>query len=94
MKEKLLETVRKSMGYTLSVAESMPEKFYTSRPTEANWNFAEVLSHIAYGITWWQETMIEIKKTEWAPPPAKTSKKEVIAQLKETFERYRVQSLR
>ncbi len=85
MKKILLETIGKSMGYTLAVAEIMPAEFYNSRLTKDNWNFAEMLSHIAYGITWWQETMVEGKKAAWAPPAAATSKQAVIMHMKEAF---------
>lgn len=85
MKDKILETIGKSLTYTRSVAETMPEEFYTSRLTSFNWSFAEMLEHISYGIGWWQVNMMEGVQTEWAPPAVATSKREIIGHLEKAF---------
>lgn len=86
MTEQLLSTVDNARTYTLQVAEAMPEDAYTYKPNGAGWNFGELLNHIAYGIAWWQNNYITGNKTDWNPPAAKTTKKEVVAGLIKNFE--------
>lgn len=86
MKDQLLSTIENSRKYTLQVAEAMPDKDYHYKPEGAGWDFGELLHHIAYGIHWWEDNYIKGNKTEWAPPPAKTSKKDVVAYLTKAFD--------
>jgi uncharacterized damage-inducible protein DinB len=86
MKDQLLGTIENSRNYTLQVAEAMPEKGYTFKPTGAGWNFGELLNHIAYGIQWWQQNYITGNKTDWNPPPVKVKKQEVIALLSQAYD--------
>jgi uncharacterized damage-inducible protein DinB len=85
MKEQLSATLENSKGYTLAVAGLMPEKDYNFKPVESVWNFGELLHHIAYGIHWWEDNCIKGKKVEWNQPPAKTTKKEIIAYLDKAY---------
>lgn len=43
MKEKLSATLENSKGYTLKVAEAMPEEGYSFKPKGAGWGFEELL---------------------------------------------------
>lgn len=83
--EQLLATLENSRNYTMGVAEAMPDKFYGFAPTEGVWNFGELLSHIAYGIQWWEANYIKGEKTDWAPPPAKNTKAAVVAYLENAY---------
>ena len=83
--EQLLSTLENSKTYTMSVAEAMPDKGYSFRPTEGVMNFGELLSHIAYGIQWWEANYVKAEKTDWAPPAAKATKAEVIAYLQKAY---------
>lgn len=75
MKENLLQLLENSRTYTLRIADAMPENKYESKPAEGVWNFRELLSHLAYGITWWESNSIKGVKMDWNPPePAKTAK--------------------
>ena len=83
--EQLLSTLENSKNYTMSVAEAMPDKAYNFRPVEGVFSFGELLSHIAYGIQWWEANYIRGEKTDWAPPAAKSTKAEVIAYLQKAY---------
>lgn len=85
MNEQLVSVLENSRNYTMSVAEAMPDKGYSFKPTEGVWNFGELLSHIAYGIEWWEANYIKGQKADWAPPAAKESKADVIAYLKKAY---------
>ncbi|HYG00809.1 MAG TPA: DinB family protein [Chryseosolibacter sp.] len=78
MKNFLLNTLENSKKYTLDVAVAMPEDGYNSKVTSDTWSFGDLLSHIAYGIEWWEHNYIKGIKKDWAPPVTKTSKKEVM----------------
>jgi len=86
MKTQLLKTLQHSRTYTLAVAEAMPEKSYSFKPTEAVWNFKELIDHIAYGIEWWQNNFMKGNKIEWNPPGFKSTKKQVIENLLQAFD--------
>jgi len=86
MKEHLLKTIQESQQYTLSVAELLPEKDYGSTLAEGTWNFGELMNHIAYGLQWWEDNYIKGTKAEWAPPPNKSKKKEIVGLLSAGFE--------
>jgi uncharacterized damage-inducible protein DinB len=81
----LLKTLDNSRNYTLAVAEAMPEKSYTFKPTESVFNFNELMNHIAYGIEWWRENFIQENKVDWNPPVVKGSKKEAIEYLNKAY---------
>ena len=85
MKEQLLATLDHARDYTLSVAAAMPEKDYHFKPAAPVWNFAELIHHIGYGITWWEATFIHQVETEWNPPPATTSRAATLAYLEASF---------
>ena len=85
MKEFLITTLENSRTYTLALAELMPEKEYEFKPVDTIWNFRELLHHIAYGIEWWENNFIKGKNVEWDQPPAKATKKEVIAYLNKAY---------
>ena len=80
MNNQLLSTLENSRNYTLSVAAAMPENLYNSKPTEAVWNFKELMHHIAYGIQWWKDNYVKANSTEWNPP-AVTENKQLIMDL-------------
>lgn len=86
MKEQLLSTLEISKNYTLAVADAMPEQGYSFKPVDSIWNFSELLSHIAYGIQWWEANYVKGEKMDWAPPAAKSSKKEVRKYLESAYE--------
>jgi uncharacterized damage-inducible protein DinB len=86
MKAQLLKTIKESQQYMLSVAELLPEKNYGSTLADGTWSFGELMHHIAYGLQWWEDNYIKNTKVEWAPPPYKASKKEVIGLLKTAFD--------
>ena len=85
MNEQLLSILENSKNYTMSVAEAMPDKGYSFKPTEGVMTFGELLSHIAYGIQWWEANYIKGTKTNWAPPVAKATKAEAIAYLQKAY---------
>ncbi|TMI75430.1 MAG: hypothetical protein E6H09_01055 [Bacteroidetes bacterium] len=85
MKEFLITTLENSRTYTLSVAELMPEREYEFKPVDTIWNFRELLHHIAYGIEWWENNFVKGKNVEWNQPPAKATKKDVIAYLNKAY---------
>lgn len=82
----LVKTLQTSQQYTLAVAEAMPGKDYETKPAGAGWNFRELLQHIAYGISWWEDNYIKGNKTDWAPPTAKLKKEQVITALMEAYD--------
>lgn len=85
MKEQLLATLETSRNYTIAVAEAMPDSGYTARPADGIWNFGELMQHIAYGIRWWEDNYIRGNSTEWDPPMAKGSRKDVLADLESAY---------
>ena len=85
MKEQLLNLLENSKNYTLAVAMAMPHNKYNARPSENVWDFGELLSHIAYGIRWWEDNYIKGIKTPWEPPTPKTGKKEVLELLEKAY---------
>lgn len=89
MKEQLLSTLETSRAYTLAVAEAMPENLYDTKPTEAVWNFRELLHHIAYGILWWEETSVRRNEADWNPPVTKNNKEQVMEYLSQAYDSLR-----
>lgn len=86
MKEQIKNTITNSENYTLAVAEAMPEKSYHSKPTDAVYDFGELMNHIAYGIEWWTKNYIKKEETAWEPPTAQASKKTTVASLKDSYQ--------
>ena len=86
MKQQLSKTLEKSRDYTLQVAELMPENAYTFKPAGGGWNFKELMHHIAYGISWWQENFIKGNEVSWEQPVTKATKQEIIDYLREAFD--------
>ena len=81
MKEQLLSTLETSKNYTLAVASAMPEAQFGFKPATEVWTFAELMSHIAYGIYWWEENYIRGTESEWNPPVAASDKTEALARI-------------
>jgi uncharacterized damage-inducible protein DinB len=81
----LLTTLENSRNYTMAVAEAMPENKYTFKPTGAGWNFGELIDHIAYGVTWWEDNFIKGKKTDWNPSEPNNNKKKSLAQIDQAY---------
>jgi len=86
MKEQLLDTLKNSRNYTLSVAEAMPHESFDFKPSAEVWSFGELMDHIAYSITWWTENYINGNEITWNPPPEKDSKDDIIVYLKNTYD--------
>lgn len=86
MKEQLLETLKNSRNYTLSVAEAMPQGSYDFKPSAEVWNYGEQMNHIAYGITWCIENYINGREVAWNEPPAKDTREDNIAYLNEVYD--------
>ena len=86
MKEQLLETLKNSGNYTLSVAEAMPQASYDFKPSIEVMSFGELINHIAYGITWWTENYINGHEVAWNEPPAKDTREDSIAYLNNTYD--------
>ena len=84
--DKLMDTVNISRNYTTAVADAMPSEDYSFRPAREVWSFGELIHHIAYGIIWWRENFIEGSKTDWNPPAAGSSKKEILAYLRKGYD--------
>ena len=85
MKEQLLATLQKSKHYTLAVAAAMPGKSYDFKPADDVWNFGELLSHIAYGIYWWEDNFIKGAKTDWNPPAPKATQAAVLKAIEAAY---------
>jgi len=86
MKDLLLTTLENSRGYTLAVAEAMPENFYDFRPAETVWSFKELLHHVAYGIEWWNSNNIKKVKADWNPPLTVKNKAGVLKYLNQAYD--------
>jgi DinB family len=59
----------------------MPDNAYAFKPAEEEWDFRELMHHIAYGIQWWEDNYIKGNKTEWTPPTVKGNKKDILTYL-------------
>lgn len=81
MKKNLLTVLQNSRKYTLAVAEAMPESMYLFGPSPGVWNFQELMHHIAYGITWWENNYIKNVDTPWNPLPVKANKQAILQYL-------------
>lgn len=87
MNEQLLSTLETSKNYTLAVGRAMPEEQFDFKPAPEVWTFAELMSHIAYGIYWWEENYIRGVQSEWNPPSTVSSQKQVLTNLSAAFEK-------
>lgn len=85
MKAFLLKTIEEARGYTLAVAEALPEDYYASTPVPGTWTFGELLNHIAYGVCWWNDNYVQGVSAAWNPPAAKTTKADVLDTLDDAF---------
>ncbi|HWV70961.1 MAG TPA: DinB family protein [Pseudosphingobacterium sp.] len=88
MKENLLKAIANSRNYTLRTAELMPLETYNTKLTDQNWNFGELLSHVAYSIGWWTDNYVLVKETGWNPPTPNVDKLTIIVKLKEAFDQF------
>ena len=86
MKKKLLTVLENSRNYTVAVADAMPEKDYNSKVIKESWKFDDLLTHIGYGIIWWNSNFIKNTKTEWEPPKTPATKKAVIEYLSGAYD--------
>jgi len=89
MKAQQLKHLESSKGYTLAVAELMPEEAYDLKPVDGIWSFGEQLNHIVYGIHWWAEMFIRKVETDWAPPKPVNGKKKIISLLEKAYDELR-----
>ncbi len=72
--------------HCLAVANAMPEKLYSYKPTEVSKTFAEQMVHIAYTIELLTQRYVQGMKVEPNTPDAsKMSKAEIIALLEKGF---------
>lgn len=85
MKQQLLKTLDNSREYTLQVAAAMPNEGYDFKPTDAVWNFRELLHHIAYGIQWWENNYVKKKETAWEPTPVTPDKETTMRYLEDAY---------
>ncbi len=76
---------------TIELAEAMPSKYYKFKPTPEMKTFAEQMGHIAHTIDWMYEHVVLQKKSGKTKSldVTKMSKKEIIAYLRQAFERGR-----
>lgn len=86
MKKHIQSTLDISKNYMLAVADAMPEKLYSFKPTNEVYTYNELINHIAYGIQWWEANYIKLKETKWDPSSAKANKKETIKYLQQCFD--------
>jgi uncharacterized damage-inducible protein DinB len=86
MKEKLLSVLENSINYTMAVAEAMPEEAYHTQLLKEGWFYGDLLTHIAYGIRWWDATFIKNSKTDWEPPTTPATKQAVLEYMGESFD--------
>lgn len=86
MKKNLLTVLQNSKKYTLSVAEAMPVSMYLFGPSPDVWNFKELMNHIAYGITWWENNYIKNIETPWSPPAIKENKQDILVYLNQAYD--------
>lgn len=87
MKDHFLSTLRTSRDYTLAVAEAMPESSYQFKPdAAAGWNFLELMHHIAYGISWWEENYVKGNPIPWQQPNTTKGKKHAIDALTRAYQ--------
>jgi hypothetical protein len=86
MKEKLLTVLENSRNYTMAVADAMPENAYGFKLVADSWKYGDLLTHIGYGIRWWDSNSIKNTKTDWEPPKTPDSKKAVIKYIGESYD--------
>jgi uncharacterized damage-inducible protein DinB len=86
MKEQLFSTLENSRTYSIAIAEAMPEGAYNFKPQNAGWSFGELMHHIAYGISWWEENHIKGNETPWNQPLVKNNKQAIITALKASYD--------
>jgi hypothetical protein len=86
MKNELLKLIENSKNYTLSVAQTMPEDMYSFKPTDDVWDFNELLQHIAYGISWWEENYIKMNRIDWSPAVLNVGKQDIIKNITEAYD--------
>src|ERR1043166_4633202 len=86
MKEKILKDLARNKTYTLQVAEAMPEKDYSFKPTESVWNYMELMHHIAYSLRWMLCNYVLDVKADWTPPQVSSTKVELMKYLAQSFD--------
>lgn len=84
--DQLLSTLENSRSYTLAVAEAMPESSYNFKPQGSGWNFSELMHHIAYGISWWEENYIKGNDIAWDQPAVNSNKQAIIVYLNAAYD--------
>ena len=85
MKAQLLSAIENSRGYTLAVEETMLGDRFNFKPASSVWTFLELINHIAYGLTWYNENYIQKRKTPWEPPVPHKTKAWTIKSLEQSF---------
>ena len=86
MKEKLLAVLENSRNYTIAVADAMPAKAYNTKLIKGGWKFDDLLTHIGYGILWWDSNFIKKTGTDWDPPTTPDTKKAVLEYIDESYD--------
>lgn len=86
MKTALLETIENSRKYSIAVAEAMPEDLYSFKPSPDVWNFKDLMNHITYGISWWEDNYLKKVSTPWNPPLSFEKKKEILTALHKAYD--------
>lgn len=86
MKEKLLTALENSRNYTMAVAKALPENDYDIKLIKDSWQFNDLITHIGYGIIWWDSNIIKNTETDWAPPKTPATKKGVIDYVSEAYD--------
>lgn len=66
----------------------MPSDVYNTKLTDTNWNFGELLDHIAYGIYWWTDNYILGYETDWNPADPASDKLAIMNKLREAFDQF------
>ncbi len=87
-----LERLEKSKQYLVLVAEMMPEERYDYKATSESMSFEEHLMHITWAMDWHSQSLMgERDPRDWNTDNElkvhNKSKKEMIAKVKETFDK-------
>ena len=85
MKEKLLTILENSRSYTMAVANAMPANAFHTKIIDGSWQFDELLTHIGYGILWWDENVIKNTTTDWEPPKTPDTKAAVLQYIDDSY---------
>ncbi|WP_276371177.1 DinB family protein [Chryseolinea sp. H1M3-3] len=68
------------------MAEAMPETRYDFKPSPDVWNFKELMNHIVYGISWWENNYLKKIETPWNPPPILGKRQEILDAMHKAYD--------